>query len=65
MSTPADDAAVALEQARDLGMHAGRQNVGVAACPYDVASQQPLASAWMRSYLHWRPPAPGLIDHES
>jgi hypothetical protein len=54
-----------LATARVAGAFAARRGLDSKRCPYDPAGdarQRTLASAWMRAYLHTRPPA-GSVDY--
>lgn len=48
------------------GRYAGARGMDPSSCPHDPQGsprERTLAAAWMRGYLHARPPAPGQVDH--
>lgn len=56
----------ALAGARRGARTAAARNVGVTACPYPAdgtPTQRAARRAWLRMYLHLRPPAPGAVDY--
>lgn len=56
----------ALAAARRLARAAAQRNDGLGTCPYPAdgsPAQQAARRAWVRTYLHWRPPKPGDVDY--
>ena len=56
----------AIAAARRLAQSAAIADTGVVSCPYPADStgvQQAARRAWLREYLHRRPPAPGTVSY--